>query len=384
MSSQLHRVINLRDFETLARRRLPRMAFDFIAGGADDELGLAHNRQSFERWQLLPRSLVDVSRRDTSVTLFGQRYAAPAGISPMGMAGMFRPDADLLMAEAARQQQMPFVLSGVSNASVEAVARVAPEHAWWQFYRTRDEKINDHMLGRARDAGLRVLALTVDVTVNSNRERNLRNGFVRPFRFTPDIVLQGLLHPRWSLDWLRQGGHPMMKSWQAYAPARASALEVSELVGRLLPSADSTWKDLERLRRRWPGKLLVKGLLHPEDARQAVALGADGVIVSNHGARQLDRSVSPLQMLPEIRAALPGTPLILEGGVRRGSDIVIARCLGADLTLCGRPMMYAVASAGSAGVERALDLLRKEVDKVLGQLGCPRCEDLGPQYLRAG
>jgi len=214
MAQDLDSVINLHDFEAMARRRLPRMAFDFIQGGADDELGLRQNRQAFERWRLLPRFLVDVSQRDTSVSLFGQRYSAPVGISPMGLAGLFRPGADAMMAQAAREQQVPYLMSGASNESLETAARLAPEHAWFQLYRTLDEKINDHLLGRVRDAGLRVLVVTVDVTVNSNRERNRRNGFVRPFRLSPSILLQCLLHPRWTLDYLRQGGHPMMQNWQ--------------------------------------------------------------------------------------------------------------------------------------------------------------------------
>ena len=382
MAQSLDSVINLHDFEAMARRRLPRMAFDFIQGGADDELGLRQNRQAFERWRLLPRFLVDVSQRDTSVSLFGQRYSAPVGISPMGLAGLFRPGADAMMAQAAREQQVPYLMSGASNESLETAARLAPEHAWFQLYRTLDEKINDHLLGRVRDAGLRVLVVTVDVTVNSNRERNRRNGFVRPFRLSPSILLQCLLHPRWTLDYLRQGGHPMMQNWQPYAAPGASADQVADLFGQLTPAANSTWKTLEHIRRQWPGKLLVKGLLHPDDARQAVALGADGLIVSNHGARQLDRSVSPLEMLPEIHAAVPQTPLILDSGMRRGSDIVIARCLGAHMVFCGRPMMYAVASAGQPGVSRAIMLLRQEVDKVLAQLGCARFEDLSAAHLR--
>jgi L-lactate dehydrogenase (cytochrome)/(S)-mandelate dehydrogenase len=375
-------VINLHDLQQLARRRLPRMAYDFIAGGADDEQGLQHNRAAFERWRLLPRFLVDVSQRDASVELFGQRYALPVGISPMGLAGLFRPGADALMAQAAASHKVPFIMSGASCDSLETAARIAPDHAWFQIYRTLDEKINEHLVGRARDAGLRVLVITVDVTVNSNRERNRRNGFVRPFRLRPSILLQCLLHPRWSWQYWRGGGHPMMENWQPYAPAGASAHAVADLFGRLTPAANSTWHTLERIRRWWPGRLVVKGLLHPDDARQAVALGADGIIVSNHGARQLDLSVSPLDMLPEIRAAVPATPLILDSGVRRGSDVVIARCLGAQMALCGRPMMYAVAAAGAPGVGKALDILQTEIDKVLAQLGCARFDELGPQQLR--
>ncbi len=379
---KLDQVINLHDFQALARRRLPRMAFDFIEGGADDELGLRDNRLAFERWRLLPRFLVDVSQRDVSVELFGRRYSTPIGISPMGLAGLFRSGADAMMAEAAAHHNLPFIMSGSSNESLETAARLAPDHAWFQIYLTADEKINQHLVGRAHDAGLGVLVVTVDVTVNSNRERNRRNGFVRPFRLTPAIVMQALLHPGWALHYLRSGGHPMMQNWQPYAAAGASANEVADLFARLTPTPGSTWRTLEQVRRWWPGKLLVKGVLHPEDARRSVSLGSDGLIVSNHGARQLDRSVSPLEMLPEIHAAVPDTPLILDSGVRRGSDIVIARCLGARLALCGRPMMYAVAAAGGPGVGKAIELIHNEVDKVLAQLGCPRFEDLSTDYLR--
>ena len=379
---KLNQVINLQDLQTMARQRLPRMAFDFIEGGADDELGLRNNREAFERWRMLPRFMVDVGQRDVSVELFGRRYSTPVGISPMGLAGMFRPGADAMFAEAAARHNIPYIMSGASNESLETAARIAPDHAWFQLYRTLDEGINEHLVGRVRDAGISTLVLTVDVVVNSNRERNRRNGFLRPFKLTPSIAMQALLHPRWTLDYLRSGGHPMMQNWQPYAAAGAKADDVADMFGKLTPASNNTWHSLEKLRRWWPRKLLVKGVLHPDDARQAVALGADGLIVSNHGSRQLDRTVSPLEMLPEIHAAVPDTPLILDSGVRRGSDIVLARCLGASCALCGRPMMYSVAAAGSAGVGRAIGILNNEVDKVIAQLGCPRFEDLSMDYLR--
>jgi (S)-mandelate dehydrogenase len=378
----IEHALNLYDLRALARRRLPRMAFEFIEGGVDDEKGLARNRSAFDEWQLLPRFLVDVQERDPSVTLFGRTYRTPVGISPMGLAGLFRPGADLMMAQAAAEANVPFIMSGSSNESIEKAARIAPDHAWFQLYCTRDENINRHLIDRAAGAGVKALVLTVDVTVNANRERNLRNGFVRPFRLTPSILLQAVTRPGWLAGYLRHGGHPMMQNWQPYAPAGASADEVADQFARLTPSAVSTWKTLENARRWWSGPLLVKGLLHPDDARQAVALGADGVIVSNHGARQLDRAPSPLEVLPGIRAAVPGTPLIIDSGVRRGSDIVMACCLGAQFTLAGRPMMYGVAAAGTRGVARAIAILHAEVDKVLAQVGCRSMGELHAGLLR--
>ena len=376
------RVFELEDFRTLARRRLPRMVFDFIDGGVDGEAGLQRNRDAFAAWTLLPRYLRHVEQRDQSLTLWGRTWTRPVGIAPMGLAGLFRPGADLMMAQAAAAAGVPLVLSGSSNASLEKVAREAPGHVWFQLYCTRDENINRHLVERAGAAGLDTLVLTVDVTVNANRLRNLRNGFIRPFRLTPAILGQVLTRPLWLLAHLRQGGHPMMENWQPYAAPGASADEVADLFGQLTPSAASTWQTLEHVRRWWPGRLLVKGLLHPEDARQAVALGADGIIVSNHGARQLDAAPSPLAMLPAIRAAVPDTVLGIDSGIRRGSDIVTALCLGAQFALCGRPMMHAVTVGGADGVQRALHILHSETDRVLAQLGCRHLDELGTDHLR--
>ena len=217
--------INLEDLRELARRKLPRIAFDFIDGGADDERCLVRNRQAFERYRLLPRYLRDVSHRDLSVSLFGQTYASPLGISPTGLAGLFRPDADLMLAAAAREANIPFLLSSAANASIEDVMAVAPEHVWFQMYGTRDERINMDLVERARQVGVRVLVISVDVPVNSNRERNKRNGFSRPFRMTPSIVLDALGHPAWVLRYLRTGGIPMMGNWMPYAREGAGAAD---------------------------------------------------------------------------------------------------------------------------------------------------------------
>lgn len=379
---EFSRTLDLDDLRTLARRRLPRPVFDFIEGGVDGEKGLQRNRDAFDAWHLMPRYLVGVEKRDQSVELFGQTYDTPIGISPMGLAGLSRPDADLMMARAAAAANVPFVMSGSSNASIEAAARVAPKNVWFQLYCTRDDAINRNLVERAVAAGVGVLVLTVDVVVNANRQRNLRNRFVRPFRMTPAILMQVLAHPRWLAGYLRGGGHPMMENWRPYAAPGASANDVADLFARLTPSAASTWTMLENVRRWWPGRLLVKGLLHPEDARQAVRLGADGIVVSNHGARQLDASPAPLAMLPAIRSAVPDTALLIDGGVRRGSDIVVAMCLGARFALCGRPMMYAVAAGGAAGVARAVHVIHAEVDKVLAQMGCRALAELGPHRLR--
>jgi L-lactate dehydrogenase (cytochrome)/(S)-mandelate dehydrogenase len=379
---KLPSAINLDDLRRMARRKLPRIAFDFIEGGADDEFCLARNRAAFAQHRLLPRYLRDVRERAQSVSLFGRRYASPIGISPTGLAGLFRPDADLMLAGAARAADVPFLLASAANAALEDVMPIAPEHVWFQMYCTSDPAINDNLVARARKAGVRVLVVSVDVPVNSNRERNRRNGFSRPFRMTPGVALEALGHPMWVLRYLRTGGIPMMRNWLPYAPAGADAGQVADLYGTLTPAPMVDWDHLRRIRAAWPGPLVVKGLLHPDDAREAVGVGVDGLVVSNHGGRQLDAAPSPLEMLPAIRAAVGvGVPLLLDSGVRRGSDAVIARCLGADAVIFGRPTLYGVAVAGQAGAAHALQIMRREIDMVLAQIGCARYEALDASYL---
>lgn len=379
---RIQSALNLADIRDMARRKLPRIAFDFIDGGVDDELCLRRNREAFERYRLLPRYLVDVSRRDQSTVLLGRRYSSPFGISPTGLAGLFCPDADRLLASAAAAANIPFLLSSASNGALEDVVKVAPEHVWFQMYCTSDEAINADLVRRARAAGVQVLVVSVDVPVNSNRERNKRNGFTRPFRMTPGIVLEALAHPAWVLRYLRTGGIPMMQNWQPYAPAGASAAQVADLYGTLTPAPMVQWPHLERVREAWPGPLVVKGLMHPDDAKHAVRLGADALVVSNHGGRQLDVAPSPLELLPAIRAAIGDkVELILDSGVRRGSDVVIARCAGAAFSLFGRPTLFGAAAAGQAGITRTIEIVHNEVDMVLAQIGCKAYDELHAGYL---
>ncbi|MDB5858583.1 MAG: lldD [Ramlibacter sp.] len=374
--------LNLDDIRELARRKLPRIAFDFIEGGADDEHCLRRNREAFQQYRLLPRYLVDVSRRDQSTVLLGRRYASPFGISPTGLAGLFRPDADRLLARAAAAANIPFLLSSAANGQLEDIAKVAPDNDWFQMYCTSDEAINADLVRRARDAGVRVLVLSVDVPVNSNRERNRRNGFSRPFRMTPGVVLEALAHPAWVLRYLRTGGIPMMRNWQPYAPQGASAAEVADMYGTLTPAPMVQWQHLQRIRESWAGPLVVKGLMHPEDARQAARLGVDALVISNHGGRQLDAAPSPLEVLPAIRAAVgDDIELLLDSGVRRGSDIVIARCLGAKFCLFGRPTLFGAAAAGEEGIARTLQIVRNEIDMVMAQIGCASFDELNAGYL---
>jgi (S)-mandelate dehydrogenase len=378
----IEKAINLDDLRRLARKRLPRIAFDFIEGGADDEQCLARNREAFQRYQLVPRYLVDVSRRDQSCTLLGRTYASPFGISPTGLAGLFRPDADLMLAAEAAAANIPYLMSSASTNSIEEAAKVAPHNTWFQIYGTRNDTINDDLVRRARDASLETLVLTVDVPVNSNRERNRRNGFTRPLKLSPAIMFEAMGHPLWVLRYLRSGGMPMMKNWANYAPDGARAGDVADLYGTLTPAPGTTWRSLERVRNLWPGKLVVKGILHHRDAALAMQAGVDGIIVSNHGGRQLDGAPSPVQMLPAIREAVgERVELLLDSGVRRGTDVIVALCLGARAVTFGRPTLYGAAAGGRPGVRKAIEIMRREIDVVMAQIGCTSLKELGPANL---
>jgi L-lactate dehydrogenase (cytochrome)/(S)-mandelate dehydrogenase len=372
--------INFDDLRKLAKRRLPKIAYDFIEGGLESELGLARNEDAFRGYQLVPRYCVDVNARDQSAVLFGRTYSSPVGIAPTGLAGLFRRGGDMMLAEAAKAANVPFIMSGTGTGLVEDLGKLAPEHGWYQLYVARDRRISEDMVRRARDAGLSTLVITVDVPINSKRERNIRNGFVRPLKLTLKTRLEACLHPEWMAEYLRLG-MPVLANWQRYAPAGASAREVAEFVSEQTPSP-VLWQDVETFRRLWPGKLVLKGVMHPDDATRACAMGVDGVMVSNHGARQLDRAPSPIEVLPAIVAAVGDRmTVMLDSGIRRGSDIIIALCLGAKFVFVGRHTLYGVAAGGTAGAARALAIFRDEIDRTLAQMGSPDLKSLGPQFL---
>ena len=291
---RIDQAVNIEDLHRMAKRRLPKIAFDFIEGGLEDERGLERNTSAFHKHQLLPRYLVDVSQRDQSATLFGHTYASPFGISPTGGASLFRDGADLMLAEAAAEANIPYIMSGASNASIEKAAKVAPNNAWYQLYAPRDAQVCADLIRRTADAGLGALVLTVDTPVGSKRERNIRNGFAnvrgglfQALSLKPSILAEALTHPGWIVEYLRRGGGtPMLENWQPYAPAGADAEAVYKHSGSLRPFNAQTWRDLETYRRLFPRNLVVKGIMDPADALRAVEVGCDGVIVSNHGGRR--------------------------------------------------------------------------------------------------
>ena len=380
--SRIDSAINIDDLKRMAKRKLPKIMFDFIEGGVEDEVGLRTNAGAFRAARLVPRYYIDTSKRSQKAKLFGREYASPFGIAPTGMAGAFRKDAELFLAQAANEADVPYLMSGASNASMEAGAKLAPRNMWYQIYGAKNRAFQLDLVKRATDLGLSTIAVTCDVPVSSNRERNRRNGFVRPLRMTLPTILEAMLHPAWVLNYYRQGGLPMLGNWERYATSGSTPDQVADLFATQTPDASQVWGDIEAIRNAWGGKLLIKGIMHPEDARIAVGMGVDGILVSNHGGRQLDMMPSPVDMLPMIRSAVgPDVPLLRDSGIRRGSDIVAAMCMGADFVLTGRATLYGATAGGLEGVKKAVSILQREIDLVLGQIGAPNLDALGPHYL---
>jgi (S)-mandelate dehydrogenase len=367
--------VNVLDFRERARRRLPRMIFDYLEGGAEDEIGLQRNRHAFERIGFRPRRLVDTRARNTQIELFGRTLALPVVIAPTGLNALFWPHGDIALARSAARFGVPFLLSTASNESIEEVARRVDGDLWFQLY-VLHPTLARQLVTRALQADYSTLVLTVDVVVNGKRERDLRNGFTVPMRIGPKIWLDALRHPRWTSNMLRHG----MPRFANLTLAGEHDPQVhAALISRQM-DASFSWDDLARLRDMWPRRLLVKGLSRWDDARRCRALGIDGVIFSNHGGRQLDSAISALEVLCEEDPQTDGV-IMVDGGVRRGVDVVKARAAGADAVLLGRGALYGLAAAGEEGVDAVLAMLRDEATATLANLGCASMRELARDYL---
>lgn len=369
------RPIKVDDYRRLAQRRLPKMVFDYLEGGAEDETGIAHNRAVFERYRFKPRRLTDVSRRSLAIELFGKTLSAPLMIAPTGFNGLLWPKGDLMLAQAAARAGIPFILSTASSESIETIAKGSSGDRWFQLYVIHPE-LADTLVNRALEAEYSTLVLTTDVGVHGYRERDLRNGFGLPIRCTPKVLVDGALHPRWSFDLLRHGV-PQLANL-ANAQSRGTTMQAAMLNRQMDASYD--WDDLRRLRDRWPRKLLVKGLLDPRDVEKCAALGVDGVILSNHGGRHLDSALSPMDVLASTMGAA-GVTVLADSGFRRGADVVKALALGARGVLLGRATLYGLAARGSEGVDDIIRMMKDEIDRTLAQIGCASVSDLSSDYL---
>jgi isopentenyl diphosphate isomerase/L-lactate dehydrogenase-like FMN-dependent dehydrogenase len=354
------------EFRARAKRKLPKFAFDYLDGGAGSEAGIRRNEQAFEDLVFRPRALVNVETRDLSTTLFGRRWAAPFGIAPVGLSNLLCPRGDEAIAGAAVAADIPYTLSTAGTTSLERIAEIAPQHGWFQLYVSRSDDDVADIVTRAERAGYDVLLVTVDIPVPARRLRDLRNNFSMPFRITPRVAYELVTHPSWSLRTLA-AGRPRFATIDRYAPSDRESLAAymsSQIRGKF------DWGELARLRERWPRRLVVKGLLNAEDVLHARDLGCDGVVISNHGGRQMESGPATIDLVPEIRSAVgPDYPLLVDSGVRSGEHIIKALAAGADFVLIGRAMMYAVAGLGTPGAKAAIDLMIDEASRCLGQIG---------------
>jgi (S)-mandelate dehydrogenase len=371
------RAHSIAELAHMARRRLPHFAWEYLEGGAEEELTLRRNRQAFAEVSLLPRTLVPWETPDTRRTLFGREQALPMAIAPTGYNGMLHRDADIHLARAATERGVPFSLSTVSTSSMEQIVAAVPDvNLWFQLYSMTDPKVQEDLLQRAEAVGCKTLLLTTDAVLLGNREWDKRN-FARPRQLSLRNKLDVLRHPRWIKQALWPHGMPSMANLDRYLPAdQRNAAGAAHFIGEKMEKHLS-WDFLARLRERWPHRLLLKGVMHPQDAEHAVKLGLDGIVVTNHGGRQLDGVPATLDCLPAIVEVARGKlSIILDSGIRRGTDILKACALGADAVLLGRATLYGVAVGGQAGAGHALDLLSNELRLALTLLGQPDLNQL--------
>lgn len=367
--------VNIEDFQRRAKRKLPRMVFDYLQGGAASERGLSRNSEAFSRHLFEARRLTDVSQRDASVKLFGKSYPLPLAIAPTGINGVLRPDGDLMLARAAARYGIPFCLSTASTSTIEEVAKASDGEKWFQLYVLHREQ-GKLFVKRALDAGYTTLILTVDVAVNGIRQRDMRSGFKVPFRLSPKIAVDAALHPRWSLSQVMHG----LPQLANFASAKATDASAQAALMNRQMDASFDWTAFAELRDIWPHKIIIKGLNSAAEVALAEKAGADAVILSNHGGRQLEDVAAPIDTL-RATADKAQIPLLLDSGIRSGADVVKGLAAGASLCLLGRAALYGLAADGEAGICDVIEMIANEIDTTLALTGYPRAQDIGPEAL---
>ncbi len=363
----------IEDARRLAKRRLPKMIFDFIDGAAGEEYAKLNNQQSLDQLRLLPRGLVDITSRSQQTPFLDQTYSSPFGIAPMGMCNLAWPGADLMLATAAKKHNIPVCLSTAASTSIEDMAAVAQQHGWFQLYVGQSIDNSLKLVDRALAANYPVLMLTIDAQQVAIRRRDKRNGFGAPLKIGPKQFLDFALHPRWSLTTLSKG---------APSPANIAIDAGDKTFDRNATRGVVDLEFVARLREHWPHKLIVKGVLSPDDAVSLKQCGCDAVYVSNHGGRQFDSAPAPIDQLSKIRAAVgQDFPLLFDSGVRNGAAIIKALAKGANFVMLGRPYLYAIAADGERGLDTVIELLKKDVDDALAQLGKPDISQIDDSIL---
>ncbi len=371
---------NIEDLRQLAKKRLPRGIFEYIDGAAEDGIAKQHNADVYRSLKIKNRVLLNVSKRSTAIEIFGKKLAMPYGISPTASAGLMSDGGEVALAKAAARMGVPCTVATNSLTPMEEIYAAAGGNLWFQLYMWVDKDLRMAFVDRIKSVGFDTLLVTVDGSVGANREHDRKNGFSMPLQYTPRLIAQVLANPGWCLrvlapQYLRRGAFR-----KANYPPELSSRLTDKIVDHELTKTDTQcWDDIKRIRDVWPGKLLVKGLQSLEDAVIAADHGLDGVVLSNHGGRYLDCAPAPLQLVPEVRRAVGNRlKIIIDSGARRGSDLVKAMAVGADMVMSGRPTLYGSAAAGEAGAYRALVVFQTEMDRIMAQLGLNSVEEITP------
>jgi len=376
--SRLDRCYNIADLREAARRRLPKGVFDYVDKGTEDEVALAGNAAAFRDIKLLNHVLADISDVRLDADILGSASAMPLVVAPTGVAGLCWHEGELELAKAAARAGVPFTLATGSNTSMEKIAKEAGGRLWFQLYMWREKHLSDELVRRAERAGFEALVWTVDVGHGANREHNARNGFALPYRLNARSLADVVMHPRWLANvlarYLAGGGMPRQVN---YPQKHQHKITAGTGFTRAARADKLGWDDVDRLRALWPGKLILKGIMRADDAREAARHGVDAIVVSNHGGRNMDSAPSPLAVLPSVVEAVAGRMgVIVDSGVRRGSDIVKALALGADCVLTGRATLYGVGGFGAPGAEKALAILKDEMRRTMAYVGLSRTADV--------
>jgi len=382
LNSRLQACHNIADLRRMAQRRLPRVMFDYIDGGAEDESTMRRNQQGFDQLKLVPQTLVDVSDINLATTVQGLATSLPLIFSPTGGNRLFHHEGERASTRIAERENLIFTLSSMATLDIESVGEMTAANKWFQIYVWKDREVVKEFIERARASGYKGLCLTVDVQTSGQRERDLRNGFTLPPKFTASSLIDMAFHPDWWWHMLTTPKITLANVRNKAGLGVNNATAMSQYAASHLdPSV--TWDDMAWMAEQWGGPFMVKGISSPEDAQRAVVHGATGVIISNHGGRQLDQSISPIDALPEIADAVGNrTEIILDGGIRRGTDVIKALCLGATACSIGRPYLYGMAAGGEAGVGRAIDILKSELKRGMMLLGCADVAQLNSRFIR--
>jgi len=373
--------LNIGDLRELAKRRLPKGMFEFMDRGSEDDIAIRNNIKAYENIKLKPRTLIDVSKRNISINIFGEQQNSPLIIGPTGVADLLWWKGESALARAASKANIPFTLATSSTTPMEQIIQQTSGRMWLQMYLWDQREFSLQIIKRAQNAGTRTLVLTVDTPVAPNREFNIRNGFTNPFRLTPKMTIDTLTHPRWLFGvmgrYMLNGGMPRYAN---YPPEMSG-----KITGKPIRAANSStvcWEDVDKLRALWKGTFILKGILTAKDAKLAVHYGVDGIIVSNHGGRNLDATMAPIDALPEVLTATEGRlTVIVDSGIRRGTDVIKALACGAHAVMIGRAALYGLGAAGEAGVSRSLSILSDEIDRTLALVGKTNLQQLDPSII---